>query len=157
MEVAREELKMSVSTSVCSRAVSFNTRQGMESGPDALLGLILIRSLCTPRISTTISGIEGEASPGGVGLVVMSSTENTEVNCRLRISALDWLSENSRPPFLCEDIPVLSQRIALTNFQKGLVSLSIKALLMIFRVASGQGKVRGKCYFSRSRKSLGIL
>ena len=96
----------------------------MESGPDALLGLILLRSLCTPRTSTTISGIEGITSPGGVGMVVVSSTENTEVNCRFSVSALDWLSENSHPPSLSGDIPVLSQRLALTNFQKGLVSFS---------------------------------
>ena len=97
----------------------------------SLLGLILLRSLCTPWTSTTISGIEGKTSPEGVGMVVVSSTENTEVNCRFRMSALDWLSENSRPPSLSGDIPVLSQCLALTNFQKGLVSLSIKALSMI--------------------------
>ena len=103
----------------------------MESGPDALLGLILLRSLCTPRTSTTISGIEGKTSPGGVGMVVVSSTENTEVNCQFSMSALDWLSENSRPPSLSGNIPVLSQRLALTNFQKGLMSFSIKALFII--------------------------
>ena len=99
-EVARKVLKMSVKTCASSRATSFNTRQGMESGPDAFLGLILLRSLCTPRTLTTISGIEGKASPEGVGMVVVSSTENTEVNCRLRMSALDWLLENSHPPSL---------------------------------------------------------
>ena len=122
---------MAVSTGASSRAASFNTRQDMESGPVALLGLILLRSLCTPRTSTTILGIEGKTSPGGVGMVVVSSTENREVNCQFRMSALDWLSENSRPPSLSGDIPVLSQCLALTNFQKGLVSISIKVLLMI--------------------------
>ena len=58
IEVAREELKMSMSTGTSSRAASFSTRQDMESGSDTLLGLILLRSLCTPQTSTTISGIE---------------------------------------------------------------------------------------------------
>ena len=102
---------MSASTGASSKAASFNTRQGMESGPDTLLGLILLRSLCTPWTSTTISGIEGKTSPGGVGMV----------------SALDWLSENSRPPSLIGDVPVLSQRLALTNLQNGLVPFWIKA------------------------------
>ena len=64
-------------------------------------------------------------------MVVVSSAENTEVNCRFSMSALDWLLENSRPPSLSGDIPVLSQRLALTNIQKGLVSFSIKALFII--------------------------
>ena len=64
------------------KPASFNTQQGMESGPDALTGLILLRSLYTPWTSTPILGIEGRKNVtrrGRYGGSVLNSKYRSEL------------------------------------------------------------------------------
>ena len=71
---------------------AFRMKAGIESGPVALCVLMFFKSLWTPFQSILISGMFGVVLLPLSGMLVRSSSVNTDLNCSLRMFALDCVS-----------------------------------------------------------------
>ena len=106
-------------------------KAGIESGPVALCVLRIFKSLWTPFQSILISGMFGVVLLPLSGMLVRSSSVNTDLNCSLRMFALDCVLLCRNPSlFFRGATPVNSCPLLFTNDQNffELSLLSIKSL-----------------------------
>ena len=110
---------------------SLRSRLGILSGLDALLILRWDSNLATPGGLMCKEEILGWVGPGSSGMENRSLSVNTDSNYSLSIFALSELSGKRIPFFFKGATPGESLRVDLMYFQKGLVSPSSKALLIM--------------------------
>ena len=84
---------------------SLSIFSGILSGPHALLGFMLLKSLATPFVDTDISGISHVVFVGRVGNSSVFSSVKTLLYCSLRSSAFPFPSVTSPLLELRVDIP----------------------------------------------------
>ncbi|KAH3829611.1 hypothetical protein DPMN_102838 [Dreissena polymorpha] len=62
-------------------------RAGIKSGPAAFCTFSFLRRARIPSVVMFMSGMIGDGSPSGVGMLELSSLVNTEWYCRFRMLA----------------------------------------------------------------------
>ena len=97
---------ISVRIEANSSAKSFRIREGIMSGPDALLGWIFLSSFRTP----SLSGIGGYGCPSGCGMFASSYRVNVDSCCLLSMFDLSSGSACMFPFSLSGATPLLSFR-----------------------------------------------
>ena len=59
-------------------AISLSIRAGILSGPVAFFGLSFCSKVSIPSVVMSMSGMGGDGSPSGVGMLELSSLVNTD-------------------------------------------------------------------------------
>ena len=115
---------MLVRHTATSEASSFKSLQGMLSGPEALCGVIFLRSFFTPSTAIMMLSMLGYLCPSSSGIDARSSFVKTDLNWAFNNLALVAPSECSTPWLFSGAAPGLSFLQDFINFQMGLLSLS---------------------------------
>ena len=110
---------------------SLRSRLGIFSGSDALFILRWDSNLATPGELMCMEDKLGWVGPRSSGMEGRASSVNTDSNCSLSIFALSELPGKRIQFSVKEATPGESLRVDLMYFQKGLVSPSSKALLIM--------------------------
>ena len=124
--LSMENWKILARQGASSSPSSLRSRPGILYGPDALFILRWDSNLATPGGLLCKEEILGWVGPGSSVMEDRSSSVNTDSNCSLSIFDLSEL-----PFFFKGATPGESLRVDLMYFQKGLVSPSSKALLIM--------------------------
>ena len=82
---SRDFWKIAISDADISSASSLRILAGIMSGPQALFGLIFLKSFAAPSSVTMMAGIGEQGSPLGCGILEVSSRVKVDSYCLFRI------------------------------------------------------------------------